>query len=113
MLTLRRRKRGGKICKIWHVRGTIRVGRETRIVKEHSCGTDRREEADAYRSKLEAEVRHEMLHGRDGRTQALTIADAALRYMQRPGGVKFYDECRLGEINDVVGDRPIARAGEA
>jgi len=50
MLTIR--KRG----KYFHVRGSIRVGRETRIVKEHSCGSDRRDDADAYRSKLEAEI---------------------------------------------------------
>ena len=37
MLTIR--KRG----KYFHVRGSIRVGRETRIIKEHSCGTDRRD----------------------------------------------------------------------
>jgi len=80
MLTMR--KRG----KVYHVRGTVRVGRETRLIKEHSTGTDRRDDADAYRSKLEGEVRHELLHGPRGRTQSLTIADAGLRYMARPGG---------------------------
>ena len=109
MLTIRRRKGG----KIWHIRGTIRVGRETRVVKEHSCGTDRRDDAEAYRSKFEADIRHEILHGRDGRTQSLTIADAGLCYIERPGGVKSYDVWRIGQINYVVGDRPIARAGEA
>ncbi len=64
MLTIR--KRG----KFFHVRGTLRVGRETRVVKEHSSGADRRDLADAYRSKLEADIRHEILHGRGGRAQA-------------------------------------------
>lgn len=107
MLTIR--KRG----KYFHVRGTIRVGRETRVVKEHSCGTDRRDDADGYRSKLETEVRQEILHGRGGRTHSLTIADAGLRYIARPGGVRSYDLWRLDQINRVVGDRSIARAADA
>jgi integrase len=107
MLHIRRRGKN------FHIRGTIRVGRETRIVKEHSCGTDRRDDAEAYRSKLEAEVRHELLYGTGGRTQRLTIADAGLRYIDRPGGLKSYDLWRVNEINDQVGDRPIAQAAEA
>jgi integrase len=107
MLTVR--KRG----KIWHVRGSIRVGRETRFVKEHSCGTDRRDIADAYRSKLETDIRHEIIHGPGGRTHSLTIADAGLRYMARPGGVRSYDVWRIGEINNVVGERSIAQAKAA
>src|SRR5262249_23666008 len=107
MLTIRRRGKN------FHIRGTIRVGRETRIVTEHSCGTDRRDAAEAYRSKLEAEVRHEMLHGRGGRTPNLTIADAGLRYVARPGGVRSYDLWRLDRINKAVGDRTIAQASDA
>jgi integrase len=103
------RKRGKK----FHIRGTIRVGRETRIVQEHSTGCDRREDADAYRSKLEADIRHEVLYGRGGRTQNLTVADAGLRYMARPGGLRSYDLWRLDQINKVVGDRTIAEAAEA
>jgi integrase len=107
MLTIR--KRG----KNFHVRGSIRVGRETRIVKEHSCGTDRRDAADEYRSKLETDVRHEILHGSGGRTHTLTIADAGLRYMARPGGIRSYDVWRIGQLNKVVGDRPIAKSADA
>jgi integrase len=107
MLTIR--KRG----KYFHVRGTIRIGRETRIVKEHSCGTDRRDDADAYRSKLEADIRHEILHGRGGRTHTLTIADAGLCYIGRPGGLRSYDLWRLDQINRAVGDRSIAQAADA
>lgn len=33
MLTIRRRGKN------FHVRGTVRIGRETRVIKEHSCGT--------------------------------------------------------------------------
>jgi integrase len=107
MLTIR--KRG----KYWHIRGSVRVGRETRIVKEHSCGTDRRDDANDYKAKLEADIRHEILHGTGGRTHKLTIADAGLCYKNRPGGVRTYDLWRLAQINEVVGDYPIARAAEA
>ena len=96
MLTIRRRGKN------FHIRGTIRAGRETRIIKEHSCGTDRRDDAEAYRSKLETDLRHEILYGRGGRTQSLTIADAGLRYIARPGGVRSYDLWRLDQINRVV-----------
>ena len=107
MLTIR--KRG----KYFHVRGSIRVGRETRIVKEHSCGTDRRDDANDYKAKLETDIRHEILHGTGGRTHSLTIADAGLRYMGRPGGLRTYDLWRLNQINAVIGDYTIARAAEA
>jgi integrase len=43
----------------------------------------------------------------------LTIADAGLRYIERPGGVRSYDLWRLDQINRVVGDRPIAHAADA
>ena len=107
MLTIR--KRG----KYFHVRGSIRVGRETRVVKEHTCGADRRDIADAYRSKLEAEIRHEILHGRGGRTHTLTIADAGLRYTARAGGVRSYDLWKLDQINRIVGERSIAQSADA
>jgi hypothetical protein len=107
MLTIR--KRG----KYFHIRGSVRVGRETRIVKEHSCGTDRRDDANDYKAKLEAEIRHEVLHGSGGRTHSLTIADAGLRYMGRPGGLRTYDLWRLNQINEVVGHYTIARAADA
>jgi hypothetical protein len=42
----------------------------------------------------------------------LTVADAGLVYMNRPGGLKSYDLWRLDQINDVVGDYPIAKAAE-
>jgi integrase len=107
MLHIRRRGRN------FHIRGTIRVGRETRYVKEHSTGCHTREDAETYRARVEAEIRHELLYGTGGRTQRLTIADAGLRYIHRPGGLKSYDLWRVNEINDRVGDRPIAQAAEA
>lgn len=108
-MSLTIRKRGAK----WHARGTVRVGRETRNVKEHSTGCDRKEDAQAYLAKLETELRNEILYGRDGRAHRLTIADAGLRYINRPGGVPSYDMWRIDEINDRVGDFSIARAADA
>jgi integrase len=107
MLTIRSRGKN------FHIRGSIRVGKETRVVKEHSCGTDRRDDAEAYRSKLEADIRREILYGPSGRTHGMTIADAGLRYIARPGGVRSYDLWRLDQINGVVGDRPIGQAAAA
>jgi integrase len=108
-MALSLRKRGKK----FHVRGTIKVGRDTRDVDEHSTGCDRREDAEAYRSKLEADIRHEMLHGHGGRAQSMTIADASLRYMGRPRGLAPGDLWRLDQILAIVGDRKIADAPAA
>jgi integrase len=106
MLTLRKRGRN------WHIRGSFRVGTEARNVPEHSTGCDRREDAEAYKSRFEGELRAELLHGPGGQVHRLTIADAGLRYMNRPGGVASYDLWRLDQLNTLIGNYPIARAGE-
>ncbi len=36
---------------MWHCRGTVRVGKTIREVKEHSTGCHHREDAEAYRAK--------------------------------------------------------------
>lgn len=107
MLTIRRRG------KVYHIRGSVRVGGEIRWVKEHSTGCNRREDAEAYRSKLEHDVRQALLRGDGGKAQGLTIADAGLLYMNRPGGLKAYDLWRLDQLNDVIGDHPVVTAAEA
>jgi integrase len=106
MLTIRRRG------PFWHVRGSVRVGGETRRVKEHSTGCNRREDAEAYRARLEQDVRQDLLYGAGGKTHRLTIADAGLLYVNRPGGLKSYDLWRLDQLNDVIGDYPVAKAAE-
>jgi integrase len=107
MLTIR--KRGSN----WHCRGSVRVGGETRVVKEHSTGCNRREDAEAYRSRHEHQLRQELLHGPSERAHKLTIADAGIVYVNRPGGVKSYDLWRLDQLNNLIGEYPIARAAEA
>jgi hypothetical protein len=43
----------------------------------------------------------------------LTIADAGLSYIARPGGVSSADLQRLRKINALVGDKKISQAVEA
>ena len=107
MLTMRRRGR------YYHVRGTIRVGTKARIVQERSTGCDRREDAEAYRSQLERDIRDELLYGARGKAARLTIADAGKLYLERPGGLGRGDIWRLGELNKIIGDAPIADAKQA
>jgi integrase len=104
MLTLRRRKPGGP----FHVRGTVRVGKEVREVKEHSTGCRERGAAEAYLAKLDAELRDEILYGAAGRARRLTCAEAMLEYMSRPGGLHRMDLWRLGELGAALGDVPVA-----
>jgi hypothetical protein len=53
-----------------------------------------------------------MLHGAGSKAQGLTVADAGLLYMNRPGGLKSYDLWRLDQLNEVVGDYPVAKAAD-
>ena len=98
MLTIR--KRGSN----WHVRGTVRVGKETRTVGEHSTGSRKRSSAEDYRSTLEAEIRQELLHGSAGRERHVTFADAGILYLNRPGGVHRMDAWRIGQLGRVISD---------
>ena len=107
MLTIR--KRGPT----WYARGSVRVGQEIRRVQERSTGCDRREDAEAYRGRLEAEIRQELIHGPGGAIHRMTMAEAGLAYINRPGGIKSYDLWRVGQLNDVIGDHPLSRAAEA
>jgi integrase len=43
----------------------------------------------------------------------MTISDAGMRYMERPGGVRPYDLWRLDQIASAVGDHSIAQAADA
>ena len=107
MLTIRKRGR------VYHVRGSVRIGGETHWIKEHSTGCDRREDAEAYRARLEHDLRQRLLHGNAGKSRGLTVTDAGLLYLNRPGGLKSYDLWRLDRLNEVVGDEPISNAAKA
>lgn len=106
MLALRQRGN------FWHVRGTVRVGSERRRVKEHSTGCSGKGEADAYRTKLESEIRADLLDGRKVGLRRLTFADAGMVYINRPS-VHPNDKWRIGELNEHMGDYAVADAKEA
>jgi integrase len=103
------RKRGD----VWYARGTVRVGDQTVKVREYSTGCRARGDAEAQASSHEAAVRAEILSGPEGRARKLTIADAISAYQKRPGGVPMYDIDRLTDLNDRIGDRPLAAASDA
>jgi integrase len=108
MLTIRKR-RGG----IYHVRGTVRVGGTTRIVNEASTGLDRREDAEAYRAKLETQIRGELLDGPGRRTAHVTIAKAVAVYLKARPDLASYDLWRLDEVIKVIGERPVDKVQKA
>lgn len=103
MLTLR--KRG----KTWHLRGSVRVGRETRQVLEHSTGFADRASAESYRAKLQRETEQGILHGAPLVRRQITFADAALSYLDGPRHLsdlsrvrqleQFFRGSRLPEID--------------
>lgn len=103
------RKRKG----VWYARGTVRVGKTRIIVAEYSTGCRARADAEAQAAARDAEIRQDLLDGGTGRSRSLTIADGILAYLQRPGGVQGYDRDRLAELNELLGDRPLAEAPDA
>ncbi len=76
MLTLR--KRG----KFWHVRGSVKVGRRTLKVEEHSTGFADRASAESYRVNFQVEKQQELLHGAASITRQITFDDAAIAYLE-------------------------------
>ena len=107
MLTIRKRGR------FYHCRGTIRVGKETRQVKEHSTGQDQKRAAQEYTDTLTGEIRRQILHGSSGRAGGLTFTDACALYLDRPGGLHKADVWRLGHVLDAIGDAPLNTIREA
>ena len=106
-MALKIRKRG----RFYHVRGTIRVGSERRHVQEHTTGCDCKGEAEAYKARLECDIRAELLDGRKVGLKHLKFADAGLVYINHPG-VHPNDVWRIGELNEHMGDFAIADAKE-
>lgn len=100
---LRKRRRGGPDGP-YYVRGTVKVGAETRLVKEHSSGLRDEALAETYRGRLQTEIENDLLFGRDGRTARLTFADIGQLYLDREQGLHPNDVWRIGELNAVLGD---------
>lgn len=79
MLSLR--KRAGR----WYVRGTVRIGKETAVVAEHSTGTTERALAESYRARLQRETEARLLHGAAAVRREVTFDQAALDYLAGDG----------------------------
>ena len=108
-MALTLRKRG----KVWHARGTVRVGRETISVREFSTGCGARKDAEAAAAAEEARVRSEELDGPAGRAKRLTVAECFDGYTTRPGGVRARDAQPIEAMTFAMGRRPVAEAPAA
>lgn len=99
------RRRGQTI----YVRGSVRVGSETRVVKEHSSGSaEPRFVEEEYIPNLQEQVRREILYGAAGRAKSVTFGNVVVVYAQRPEGLHPNDKWRLREMNEILGDYPVA-----
>jgi hypothetical protein len=96
-----------------HARGTVRVGRVTFAIAEFSTGCRTRADAEAVAAAEEARIRTPTLDGPVGGQKRLTIADALLRYLNRPGGVAGYDQDRIADFSERIGHRTIVDAVQA
>ena len=105
-MSLSYRKRGD----VWHVRGTVRVGRQTIEVREHSTGCGTRADAEAVGSAEEARIRAEVIEGPGGKLRLVTIAECIIAYGSRPKGIQPYDAARCADFNERIGDRSVADA---
>jgi len=91
-MALKLRKRGD----YWHIKGTVRVGKETEKMAE-TTGCKIKEDAEAYRAKREVELRAFLLDGSKVTHRQFIFADAAEEYLNRPD-VHRNDEWRILEL---------------
>lgn len=73
------RKRG----KFYYVRGTVRVGKETILVKEQSTGFDKLTDSKEYVSKLESDIRDSVLNPNQDRSKKTTFDDCLEIYINK------------------------------
>ena len=73
------RKRG----EIYYVRGTVRVGKETYIVKEQSTGFDKLADAREYVAKLESDIREIVLNPNKDKTKETTFDECLGVYLEK------------------------------
>ena len=93
MLSIRKKGR------YYTVRGTVRVGRETRTVAEHSTGTDRRNDAQEYASKLEEKIRETVLYPERERQRGITFGNCVDQYLKRGENIRY---TRLKQIEELL-----------
>lgn len=73
------RKRG----EIYYVRGTVRVGKETYIVKEQSTGFNKLADAREYVAKLESDIRESVLNPNKDKSKETTFDNCLSVYLDR------------------------------
>jgi len=103
------RKRGA----VWHVRGTIRVGRQVIRVPEHSTGCRIKAEAEAVGAAEEARLRAEAIEATAPRPRAVTIGECIAIYRARPGDHHPFDDARLVELEAAMGASRLSEARTA
>lgn len=111
-MVLHYRKRG----KVWHCRGTVRVGRRVFEMREFSTGCRTKAEAEAVGAAEETRIRSEFLE--TGAvvappTRVITVGDCIAIYRARPGGVHPLDAERLDELAAAMGSVPLTEVREA
>lgn len=87
------RKRG----QYYHVYGTVCVGNKTKKIPEHSSRCDSLKKAQEYSSRLEEEIRNELLYGKDINAGKITFGEIAQEYINRPGGINPQDLSRIAD----------------
>lgn len=95
MLSLR--KRGG----IWYVRGVVSIGKEKRVVAEHSTRTAERAIAEAYARKITRETELGILHGVELQKRDVSFAEAAIVFLNNHGHLS--DESRVDALKAEFG----------
>lgn len=106
MLSIRKKGR------YYTVRGTVRVGRETHTVAEHSTGTDRRADAQEYAGQLEEKIRHRALYPEKEKQTGITFGKCVDLYIKRPEKIstltlywisellKYFEHTSIPEIQE-------------
>ncbi len=102
MLSIRKKGR------YYTVRGTVRVGRETRTVAEHSTGTDRRNDAQEYASKLEEKIREAVLYPEREKQRGITFGDCFDVYKNRPQRIGNLELYRIAELLKWFENTPVS-----
>ena len=85
------RKRG----QYYHVYGTVCIGNKTKKIPEHSSRCDSLKKAQEYASRLEEDIRNELLYGKDINAGKITFGEIAQEYINRPGGINPQDLSRI------------------
>ena len=97
------RKRG----RVWYAYGTVRVGRETTTVDEHSTGCRSKKAAQEYIDTVTRKITDEAIHGPAGRAKHVTFGDIGKMYINRPGGAANGDIMRIGILAPYIERLPV------